>query len=161
MGRPSTAALRSTPRLQQGGRLMTTPTQAALHLLAVGAFALSLSACTTKMTPNPTDTTSSTTPGAHFTQDGLLKADQKVQAFTAFNFEHLKDEVARGQGEYVTSLGTLLGVPTDRHPEFFTFAREHYPVLFTSDRTTPSETVAALNQELSADPVLGKVLARH
>lgn len=138
--------------------------QRALSLLALSALLFTIPACTTKTTPNPTDTTSSTTPGAYFTQDGLLKADQKVQAFTAFNFEHLKDEMARGQGEYVTSLGTLLGVPADRHPEFFTFAREHYPVLFTSDRTTPGEMVAALNQTLqtlSADPVLSKDLAGH
>ena len=140
---------------------MKLPVQRALSLLALSALLFTIAACTTKTTPNPTDTTSSTTPGAHFTQDGLLKADQKVQAFATFNFEHLKDEMAQGRGEYLAALGTLLGVPEDRHDAFFAFTREHYPVLFASDRTTPSEMVAVLHHELSADPVLRKALASN
>lgn len=138
---------------------MTAPTRTMRPWLPIIVLSFSLIACTSKMTPNPTDTTSSTTPGAHFTQDGLLKADHKVQAFASLNFENLKDEMAQGRGEYLASLETLLGVPEDRHDAFAALVREHYPVLFASNRTTPNELVSALNQELSADPILSKALA--
>jgi hypothetical protein len=133
---------------------MNITARRALGLLSVTAFLVTLTACTTKLTPNPTDTTSSTTPGAFFTQDGLLKDDQKVNAFVAFNFENLKDEMARGQGEYLTSLGTLLGVREARHADFLALAREKYPVLVPSEQTTPDQLVAALARELSANPSL-------
>jgi len=133
---------------------MNITTRRALGLLPVAAFLLTVTACTTKLTPNPTDTTSSTTPGAFFTQDGLLKEDQKVNAFVAFNFENLKDEMARGQGEYLTSLGSLLGVPNNRQTEFLSWTRGKYPVLVPSEQTTPDQLVIALAQELSANPSL-------
>ena len=129
---------------------MSIPKWRILSLLPAAVSLLAMTACTTKLTPNPTDTTSSTTPGAFFTQDGLLKDDQKINAFVTFNFDNLKDEMARGQGEYLTSLGTLLGVREARQADFLALAREKYPVLVTSDRTTPGEMVAALKSELSA-----------
>lgn len=133
---------------------MNTPALRAIGLLPVAALMLAAMACTTKLTPNPTDTTSSTTPGAFFTQDGTLKGDQKVNAFVASNFENLKDEMARGQGEYLTSLGSLLGVQKTRQTEFLALAREKYPVLVPSDQTTPDQMLVALARELSANPSL-------
>jgi hypothetical protein len=133
---------------------MNITARRALGLLSVTTFLVTLTACTTKLTPNPTDTTSSTTPGAFFTQDGLLKDDQKVNAFVAFNFENLKDEMARGQGEYLASLGILLGVRETRQADFLTLAREKYPVLVPSEQTTPNQLVVALARELSANPSL-------
>lgn len=133
---------------------MRIPKWRILSLLPATVFLLTMTACTTKLTPNPTDTTSSTTPGAFFTQDGLLKDDQKVNAFVAFNFENLKDEMARGHGEYLASLGSLLGVPNNRQTEFLSWARGKYPVLVPSEQTTPDQLVIALAQELSANPSL-------
>ncbi len=133
---------------------MKTAAWRAFGLVPVAALILLTTACTSKLTPNPTDTTSSTTPGAFFTQDGLLKEDQKVNAFVAFNFEHLKDEMAQGRGEYLTSLGSLLGVRQEGQADFQALAREKYPVLIPSAQTTPAQLVVSLTRELSAAPSL-------
>lgn len=78
------------------------------------AFMLWLSACTFKATfKQTTDTTSNitgTTSGrVWWNEDGLLKPEHKVSAFTAYNAQNLEEDLARGQGEYVDSLETLTG----------------------------------------------------
>ena len=74
-----------------------------LSLLSVAAvLVLSLSACSITETIN--NILSSTSGRSWFTEDGLVKTDQKVNAFMAFNFENLKQDMARGQGEYLDSL---------------------------------------------------------
>lgn len=120
---------------------------------------LTLPACTTKgtikATTDPTtDILSSTSGKTWFTEDGLVKDEFKVDAFTALNFENVKQDMAQGQGEYLASLGSLLGVPQDRQAAFFQLTREKYPQLVPTDRTTPAELVAALQSEMAADPRL-------
>ena len=77
---------------------------------------LLLSACSTKATfKETTDTTSNitgTTSGrVWWNEDGLLKPEHKVAAFTAYNAQNLEEDLARGQGEYLASLHTLMGTP--------------------------------------------------
>ncbi len=137
---------------------MRRPAHIPLYLFPVVAFVLALSSCTTD---NTTDTLSTTTPGLWFTGDGLVKDDQKVNAFATLNFENLKHDMAQGRGEYLASLGTLLGVPRDHQAEFFALTQEKYPILVHSDRTTPGEMLAALNRELSANPMLNETVANN
>lgn len=137
---------------------MKTPTRISLSLLAVAVFLLASSACTTD---NTTDTISSTTPGLWYTGDGLVKSEYKAIAFTTLNFENLKDEMAQGRGEYLASLGTLLGVPEDQQAEFFALTREKYPILFVSERTTPGEMLAVLHQALESGPTLNKTVLNN
>ena len=74
---------------------------------------LLLSACSIKATfKETTDTTSNitgTTSGrVWWNEDGLLKPEHKVAAFTAYNAQNLEEDLARGQGEYLASLDTLM-----------------------------------------------------
>ena len=63
-------------------------------LSGAAALALSLSACSITETIN--NFLSSTSGRSWFTEDGLVKEDQKVNAFMAFNFENLKQDMAHG-----------------------------------------------------------------
>ncbi len=114
------------------------------HFVFAWMLCVTLSACTATKTIN--DTLSSTTPGDWFTGDGLLKADQKVNAFVALNFENLKQDMAQGHGEYLTSLSALLGVSQDRRGAFFAYAQSRYPSVNTSG-SGPSDLVALLEQD--------------
>jgi hypothetical protein len=91
------------------------------------------------------------------TNDGIIASNEKVNVFADVNLDRLRQEMAHGQGEYLASLATLLGIPAERHGEFFTLAQDKYTVLFKSEQTTSGEMLMALNQELSAHP--GLVLA--
>lgn len=134
---------------------MNIPVRAALRLFPVVALACALSACTLKATfKTSSDATynvlSSTSGKSWFTEEGLVKDEYKAIAFVDFNLENLKQDAARGQGEYLLSLGTVLGVKPEDHPKFVAFTQAHYPILFPSDRTSPSETLAVLTREWPA-----------
>ncbi len=77
-----------------------------------GLFLILLSACSFKATfKETTDTTSNitgTTSGrTWWNEDGLLRPEHKVTAFTAYNTDNLEADAARGAGEYLASLGRL------------------------------------------------------
>ena len=127
------------------------------HLVKLFALLLlpfALGACTTKAS---TDTTSdgltnflsSTSGRSWFTEDGLVQQDQKLQAFVHVNFDDLKQEVALGDGEYLTSFGQLLGVQAQQQEDFSSWVQARYPRIIRSERTTPGEFLAALDREWS------------
>lgn len=110
--------------------------------LAIGCLAFNLAACnTTKATLDTTvKFTSSTSPDdGVLTEDGLIKAQYKVDVYTAVAFDNLEQDIARGDGEYVTSLGRLLDVPADRHPEWTAAAQTRYAALFPEENRTPEK----------------------
>ena len=106
--------------------------------LAIPLLLLVASGCTLKATiKETTDTTSNitgTTSGrTWFTEDGLLHPDHKLTAFLALNQMNVEQDLARGQGEYVASLGTLLGLPNDQQTAFHAKAQGAFETLLTSD----------------------------
>ena len=112
-----------------------------LPLLCAGSLILTLSGCSITETIN--NILSSTSGRSWFTEDGLVKTDQRVNAFVAFNFENLKQDMARGQGEYLDSLSALMEIPTDRRPSFYAHAQSRYPLVM-EQHSNPQETLALL-----------------
>ena len=113
-----------------------------IHRFATLACLMTLlllsTSCTLKGTINEiTDTTSNvtgTTSGrTWFTEDGLLYPEHKLTAFTALNQMNVEQDLARGQGDYVTSLGTLLGLSDDQQAAFHAKAQEAFETLLTSN----------------------------
>jgi hypothetical protein len=104
----------------------------------IPVFMLLASGCTLKSTiKQTTDTTSNvtgTTSGhAWWNEDGLLLPEHKTIAFAKYNEANLEQDLARGQGEYVTSLAALLGVPSDQQSAFQAKAQGAFDTLTTPD----------------------------
>lgn len=121
--------------------------------VSIAALMLVLPACTFKGTTNETtDTTSNitgTTSGKSWFEGGLVKKDQEVNAFADLNFENLKQDMAAGHGEYLASLGSLMGIAPAQEADFFSLTQAHYTTLIRSEQTTPAEMLVALNQLLA------------
>ena len=122
-----------------------------LCVLSAVALLLGLSACTLKATLDTTSDgvtnfLSSTTGKTWFTEDGLVREDLKVEAFTFMNFENLKQDMAQGHGEYLASIGTLLGVPENRRMEFFSLAQSRYPLISGSSPSAQLEMIEVLRR---------------
>jgi len=90
-----------------------------IFLLSAAFLVLSTAACTTNPFEPTTDTVSSTSGKTWFGEDGLLRPELRPEAFVTFNQENLRRDMAAGEGEYLTSMSSLLGVPADRQPAFF------------------------------------------
>ncbi len=118
----------------------------ALVLASVGLVA---SGCnTTKATVDTfAKFTSSTSPEEFFNADGVVQESQKARLFTAVVFENLEQDIARGNGEYLTSLGVLLKIPEGEQDEFRARAQSVYPLLFASDRRTAESMLATLTSK--------------
>jgi hypothetical protein len=87
--------------------------------------------------------TSSTSPASWLNQDHLVKDEYKLMAFTVWNFENLRENLAQGRGEYLESYANLLGIaPLDRD-QFYLRAQRGYGSTFSGD-LTPIQSVNIL-----------------
>ena len=120
---------------------MTRPRHILSSPACTVALILTLSGC--GLTGTTTDFFSSTSGRSWFTEDGLIKADHRVDAFMTLNFENLKQEMAQGHGEYLTSLSTLMGIPSDRQASFFAHAQSRYPFIM-EHQSSPEEVIGLL-----------------
>ncbi|MEX0829340.1 MAG: DUF3015 domain-containing protein [Nitrospirales bacterium] len=88
------------------------------------------------------------------TNDGTIFASEKVNVFASVNFDDISQEMAQGQGEHLTSLATLMGIPADQHNMFFAMAQDKYTTLIQAGETSPKAVVTALYGAIDNHPVL-------
>lgn len=131
-----------------------------LTTCAVIVIGLNFAACnTTKATIDTTvNFFSSTTPNELFTEDGLVRQEEKINLFAGVAYENLRQEAAAGSGQYVTSLATLYGVPEANHGAFGKVLQQRHAELFTTDLREDNRAhlrmVSVLNQVLTQEPAL-------
>ena len=94
------------------------------------------------------------------TNDGTIAMKEKVNVFASVNFENLSQEMAQGQGEHLASIATLMGIPQEQHPAFFSMAQEKYISLINNGETTPKAVVKALNDSIVTHPVMAQLSTR-
>jgi len=90
------------------------------------------------------------------TNDGVVWAEHKATMFASLNFENLSQDMARGQGEHLTALATLMGVPAEQQPAFFALTQEKYAMLIQAGETSPAAMIRALNDAMASHAVLAK-----
>ncbi|MCB1777247.1 MAG: DUF3015 family protein [Candidatus Competibacteraceae bacterium] len=122
-----------------------------LNVALIVLLILGSSACTVMIDPS----SGSSAAVAGNNSAAFMDRQQQTAEFARVNLERLKQDMAAGQGEYLSSLATLLQIEPGRQPEFFAFTQEKFITLFPSDQTTTDEMLTALNRELRADPRFG------
>ncbi len=132
------------------------PLKGLVGVLVLASTGFVVSACNTSKATVDTFAkfTSSTSPGEWLNADGVIRESQKARLFTAVAFENLEQDIARGNGEYLTSLAVLLKVPAGEQDEFGTRAQSAYSFLFARDLRTAEKLLATLiskREELRAD----------
>jgi hypothetical protein len=65
--------------------------------------------------------------------------------------------MARGQGEHLTALATVLGVPTDHQQMFFALVQERYRELIGRGEASPSALIKTLDEAVAGQQTLAKV----
>ena len=122
--------------------------------LVLASVGLVLSACnTTKATVDTfAKFTSSTSPEEWINADCVIQGSQKARLFAAVAFENLEQNIARGNGEYLTSLGVLLDIPAGEQKEFASSTQRNYPVLFAPERRTAESLLSMLMSKEARRP---------
>lgn len=88
--------------------------------------------------------------------DGAVWASKKFNVFASVNFDNLAQEMAQGEGEHLTSLATLMGIPVAQQPAFFAMTQEKYTTLVQSGESSPKAVVGAIHDAMVDHPVLAQ-----
>ena len=91
------------------------------------------------------------------TNDGKVWAEERTNVFVAETFDGLTAEIAKGEGEHLASLATMMGVPVEQHSEFFALAQERYEELVRAGDTSPTAMIKALSDAMVGHRVLAQV----
>jgi hypothetical protein len=94
------------------------------------------------------------------TNDGQVMATRKSDVFVVSTFESLSEDMARGQGEHLASLATMIGVPVEDQPAFFALAQDRYRVLMEKGEDSPLAIIKAVQEAAVGHPVLAGVAER-
>ena len=124
-----------------------------MNVALIAALSLSAGACTVVTDP------SSGSSGGSSSSSTLMNRQEQVAAFTAANLERIKQDMATGQGEYLASLASLLGVEAAQQPAFFAFTQSKFPVLFPHSDTSAAQMLTSLEREMRAQPDFAQRLA--
>lgn len=94
-----------------------------------------------------TNVTVSTSGRTWWNEDGLLKSEYKAIAFAAYNQSNLEQDIAKGKGEYLTSLSSLLGVNEKARLAFEVAAQSQFQFLLPADDPTRLQYLRALTTD--------------
>jgi uncharacterized Zn finger protein len=130
---------------------MRTPSTSARLALVFLTLALS-TGCSIKATLDQTfDTTSNvsgTTSSVHswVSEDGLVRPEYKALALIAASRENMEQNIAAGSGEYLTAVGTLLGVPEPHRADFGAAVQRRYAQDWPDSHAAPEQWLAQLHE---------------
>lgn len=94
------------------------------------------------------------------TNDGKVMAGQQTNVFVASTFDTLSEDMARGGGEHLAALATLMGVPVEQQPAFFAMTQQQYQMLVQAGETSSVAVVKALQDAVSGHSMVAQISDR-
>ncbi len=113
----------------------------------------------TNMTGSYSFAISSGTSGC--SHDGRVWDSEKASLFIEINYASLAEDMARGGGEHLASVATLMHVPLEYQQDFFTMAQEGFIFLVKQRDDEPAAIREALGETITAHPALAKLYVGH
>lgn len=90
------------------------------------------------------------------TQEGVVRSPTKVRMLLMSSLDSLAVDVARGDGETLASLASLLAVEEGDRARFFVALQDNFVRIFPSENVTAEEVLVSMNAVLAEDPVLSR-----
>jgi len=114
---------------------------------------------TTNVTGSYSFAISSGTSGC--SHDGRIWDSERASLFIGINYASLTEDMARGGGEHLASLATLMHVSLEHQLEFFAMAQERYASLVLSGEDDPVVVQAALREAIAVHPGFAEISDNH
>ena len=77
-------------------------------------------------------------------------SNEKLNTFVAENMDNLARDIARGDGEYLTTLAVLLDVPVQDRPALYTRLQTNFSTIYPSAEVTHLDVLKNLETLLSS-----------
>jgi hypothetical protein len=91
-------------------------------------------------------------------KDAVVRSPTKVRMLMVSSLDNLATDVARGQGETLESLASLMAVEPDHRARFFASLQGDFGRIFPSEDVTVDEVIVSINAVLAEDPVLQRYI---
>jgi hypothetical protein len=88
------------------------------------------------------------------TEDGAVKVAKATEMYAEVNIQSLRQEMASGQGEYVSTFARMIGASEASQPQMVKFFQQNYSVLFPTAGTSSTDMLQTLAAKLSEHPEL-------
>jgi hypothetical protein len=86
----------------------------------------------------------------------IVKREKAVEHFVEANYNSLMIDMAKGEGEYVSALGYVMGCGPDHVGSFSDMTQKHYGDIFTSDAVGPQQLIQNLKGQIRSDSKLAQ-----
>ena len=93
--------------------------------------------------------------------DGKIWDSERASLIIEINYASLAEDMARGGGEHLASLATLMHVPQEFQPDLLAMVQERYVSLGNPGENIPVLIQEALREAVAAHPVLAKLPVSH
>jgi hypothetical protein len=67
--------------------------------------------------------------------------NERLNRFVAENMDSLAGDIAQGQGEYLYTLATLMEVPQDQRPDFYSTLQTNFTNIYTSEDVNSADVI--------------------
>lgn len=91
------------------------------------------------------------------THDTKIWDSERASLFIELNYDSLTEDMARGGGEHLASLATLLHVPLVNHLAFFTLMQSQYELLERREANDPTVIIGAVSRIFASRPALLRI----
>ena len=90
------------------------------------------------------------------TQEGVVRPPTKVRMLLMSSLDNLAVDMARGDGETLDSLASLLAIGDQDRSRFFSALQDNFVRIFPNENVTAEEVLIAMNAVLAEDAVLSR-----
>jgi|APTNR8051073442_1049403.scaffolds.fasta_scaffold02446_2 Protein of unknown function (DUF3015). len=87
-------------------------------------------------------------------KDGKVMVPQKMAMFIGPNMNHLTADMARGQGETLTTLAYVIGIEEQDRSRFYAATQQNFERIVSSPDVTAAEVAVAINTVMLEDATL-------
>ena len=90
------------------------------------------------------------------TQDGVVQPPAEVRILLMSSLDGLAADVARGQGETLASLASLMAIDEADQPRFFVSLQGNFLRIFPNEQVTADQVISSINAVMAEDEVLAR-----
>ncbi len=76
--------------------------------------------------------------------------NEKLNPFVADNLDSLAKDIAKGEGEYLDTMASLMEVDQTQRPQFYALLQKNFSRIYSSPAVTPADVLANISNVASS-----------
>lgn len=77
-------------------------------------------------------------------------SNERLNLFVAENMDNLAGDIAKGQGEYLSTLAVLMEIPEETRPDFYSKLQDNFSSIYTSEAVSHVDVITNIESVTTA-----------